>query len=72
METVYKDVVEMQRNFEVYGHVRVLSLLSLKRQVEGEMTLVRKKSCTESKLEAKFDLGELNVLETMHQKKQAI
>lgn len=25
------------------------------------MTLVRKKSCTESKVEAKFDLGELNV-----------
>lgn len=41
--------------------LELLSLLSLKRQVEGEMTLVRKKSCTESKVEAKFDLGELNV-----------
>lgn len=41
--------------------LELLSLLSLKRQVEGEMTLVRRKSCTESKLEAKFDLSELNV-----------
>lgn len=41
--------------------LELLSLLNLKRQVEEEMTLVRRKSCTESKLEAKFDLGELNV-----------
>ena len=41
--------------------LELLSLLSLKRQVEGEITLVRRKSYTESKREAKFDLGELDV-----------
>lgn len=41
--------------------LELLCLLSLKRQVETEMTLVRRKSYTESKHEAKFDLGELDV-----------
>lgn len=43
METVYKDVVEMQRNFEVYGHVRAIIIIKSKKTSGGRNDLSKKK-----------------------------
>lgn len=43
METVYKGVVEMQGNFEVYGRVRAIIIVKSKKTSGGRNDLSQKK-----------------------------
>lgn len=43
METIYKGVVQMQGNFEVYGHVRAIIFIKSKKTSRGRNDLSKKK-----------------------------